>query len=157
MSILVRAIQRVNPKDIKGTRKWYPIQSTTKMVTEDEVAQLIADEVTLNPMEAAMALRQLRKVMLRLLLDGKSVRLGDWGTFNITLSTAGSGEKKELTARNIKRVNIKFQPGNELKIALQKADFVWLDKVLQGNNVVEEEEKETPEESGKEDDTDEGI
>lgn len=38
MSILVRAIQRVNPKDVKGTRKWYPIQSTTKMVTEDEVA-----------------------------------------------------------------------------------------------------------------------
>ena len=71
MSILVRAIQRVNPKDVKGTRKWYPIQSTTKMVTEDEVAQLIADEVTLNPMEAAMALRQLRKVMLRLLLDGR--------------------------------------------------------------------------------------
>ena len=148
MSILVRAIQRVNPKDVKGTRKWYPIQSTTKMVTEDEVAQLIADEVTLNPMEAAMALRQLRKVMLRLLLDGKSVRLGDWGTFNITLSTA---------ARNIKRVNIKFQPGNELKIALQKADFVWLDKVLQGNNIAEEGEKETPEESVKEGDTDEGI
>lgn len=66
-------------------------------------------------------------------------------------------KKKELTARNIKRVNIKFQPGNELKIALQKADFVWLDKVLQGNNVAEEGEKETPEESGKEGDTDEGI
>ena len=46
---------------------------------------------------------------------------------------------------------------NDIDKALQKADFVWLDKVLQGNNVAEEGEKETPEESGKEGDTDEGI
>ena len=45
------------------------------MVDESEVAMLIAEETTLNPMEAAMAIRQLRKVMQRLLLDGKSVKL----------------------------------------------------------------------------------
>lgn len=92
---------------------------------------LIAEETTLNPMEAAMAIRQLRKVMQRLLLDGKSVKLGDWGTFNVTLNTEGADTREALTAHNVKRVNINFQPGDELKTAMQKADFVWLDKLTE--------------------------
>ena len=108
------------------------MQYTTKMVDENEVAMLIADETTLNPMEAAMAIRQLRKVVQRLLLDGKSMKLGDWGTFNITLNTDGAERREELTARNVRRVNVNFQPGDEMKAAMQKADFVWLDKMVEG-------------------------
>jgi len=90
MSIFLKAVQRINPSEPDEPKKWYPVQYTTKMVDESEVAMLIADETTLNPMEAAMAIRQLRKVVQRLLLDGKSVKLGDWGTFNITLNTEGA-------------------------------------------------------------------
>lgn len=77
MSIFLKAVQRINPSHPDEPKKWYPVQYTTKMVDESEVAMLIAEETTLNPMEAAMAIRQLRKVMQRLLLDGKSVKLGD--------------------------------------------------------------------------------
>lgn len=133
MSIFLKAVQRTNPQDTEAPKKWYPVQYTTKMVDENEVAMLMADETTLNPMEAAMAIRQLRKVVQRLLLDGKSVKLGDWGTFNVTLNTEGAATKAELTARNVKRVNINFQPSDELKAAMQKADFVWLDKIMEGS------------------------
>lgn len=102
------------------------------MVDESEVAELIADETTLNPMEAQMAIRQLRKIVQRLLLDGKSVKLGNWGSFNVTLNTEGAATKDALTARNVKSVNINFQPGEELKTAMQKADFVWLNKMVEG-------------------------
>lgn len=129
----MKAVQRINPSQPDEPKKWYPVQCTTKMVDENEVAMLVADETTLNPMEAAMAIRQLRKVVERLLLDGKSVKLGDWGTFNVTLNTEGADTKADLTARNVKRVNINFQPGEELKNGMQKADFVWLDKIMEGN------------------------
>lgn len=104
-------------------------QYTVKLVDETEVAELIADETTLNPMEALMAIRQLRKVVQRLLLDGKSVKLGNWGTFNVTLSTEGAATPEELTAANVKRVNVNFQAGDDMKNAMQKADFVWLNKI----------------------------
>ena len=132
MSIFLKPVQRGNPSDPQAPKKWYPVQYTTKMVDETEVAEMIADETTLNPMEAQMAIRQLRKVVQRLLLDGKSVQLGNWGTFNITLSTTGADTKEALTARNVKTVNMNFQPGTELKAALQKADFVWLNKIVEG-------------------------
>lgn len=132
MSIFLKAVQRINPADPDAPKKWYPVQYTTKLVDESEVAMLMAEETTLNPMEAAMAIRQLRKVVQRLLLDGKSVRLGDWGTFNVTLATEGADTKEELTARHVKRVNINFQSGDDMKAAMQKADFVWLDKIVEG-------------------------
>lgn len=114
--------------------KWYPVQNTVKMVDESEVAELIADETTLNPMEAQMAIRQLRKIVQRLLLGGKSVKLGNWGSFNVTLNTEGAATKDALTVRNVKSVNINFQPGEELKTAMQKADFVWLNKMVEGKS-----------------------
>lgn len=129
MSIFLKPVQRRNPLDEDAPAKWYPVQYTTKLVDETEVAELVADETTLNPMEALMAIRQLRKIVQRLLLDGKSVKLGNWGTFNVTLNTEGADTKEELTANNVKRVNINFQAGNDLKNAMQKADFVWLNKI----------------------------
>lgn len=83
-------------------------------------------------MEAAMALRQLGKIVRRLLLDSKSVRLGNWATLSVTLSSEGSNTKEELTARNIKTVNTNFQPSEDLHAALQKADFVWINKIMDG-------------------------
>ena len=134
MSIFLKPVQRRNPADEDAPMKWYPVQYTTRLVDETEVAELIADETTLNPMEAQMAIRQLRKVVQRLLLDGKSVKLGNWGTFNVTLNTEGADTKDALTARNVKMVNINFQPGTELKAAMQRADFVWLNKITADNN-----------------------
>lgn len=43
--------------------KWYGVQKSMKKMTESEVAELVADETTLNPAEALMAIRQLRKVV----------------------------------------------------------------------------------------------
>ena len=66
MAILIKPIQKVNPKDPEAAPKWYITQVTTNQADETEVAMDIADETTLNPSEAKMALRQLRKVLLRL-------------------------------------------------------------------------------------------
>ncbi|ADY37738.1 MULTISPECIES: hypothetical protein [Bacteroidaceae] len=46
MSIFLKAVQRINPSEPDEPKKWYPVQYTTKMVDESEVAMLIADETT---------------------------------------------------------------------------------------------------------------
>lgn len=134
MSILINSVQRRNPQKPDEPAKWYPVQNSTGLVEETQVAELIADETTLNSAEALMAIRQLRKVVERLLLDGHSVRLGNWATINTTLHTTGELNKADLTARNILRVNAKFLPGEEITAALQKAEFIWLDKLMGSNS-----------------------
>lgn len=134
MSILLKPIQRINPNDENKSKKWHPTQITQEQLGESEVAELIAEETTLNPSEALMAIRQLKKIVQRSLLDSKSVKLGNWGSFNVRLETTGEADVKSLTARNIKKVNINFSLGDELNAAMQKASFVWLNKLVAGQD-----------------------
>lgn len=133
MAILIRAVQRRNPGDKNAAPKWYPVQNTIEQMNETEVAEMIADETTLNPAEALMAVRQFPKVLRYALLNGKSVRMGNWGSFYPTLHTIGADTKEKLTAANIKKVNMVFKPSDALKADLQKATFVWLDKPKAGS------------------------
>jgi predicted histone-like DNA-binding protein len=134
MSILLNPVQRVNPRDAKAPKMWYPVQHVTQQLDENAVAKFISDETTLNEGEALMAIRQLHKVVLRALLNGQSVKLGDLGYIGLTLNSSGVVDKKKLSARQIKRVNPNFQPSDAFKAELQKADFVWIDKIIAGQD-----------------------
>lgn len=59
----------------------YVTQVTTAQADETQVAMDLAEETTLPPSEAMMAIRQLRKVLLRRLLGGESVKQGNWGRY----------------------------------------------------------------------------
>lgn len=134
MAILIKPVQRVNPQRTTDPMRWYVTQVTTAQVDETQVAMDLADETTLNPSEAMMAIRQLRKILLRRLLGGESVKLGNWGSFSITLSSTPSDKKEDLTARNIRSVNLNFQPDEAFKTDLQKAQFAWVDKLAEGRS-----------------------
>ena len=144
MAILIKPIQKVNPKDPEVAPKWYITQVTTNQADETEVAMDIADETTLNPSEAKMALRQLRKVLLRRLLGGESVAFGGWGSFSISISSTGVDNKEDVTARNIKSVNLLFQPDAEFKADLNKAKFAWVDKLAEGKKPASSETTDEP-------------
>ena len=143
MAIIVRPVQRVNPRDTSGERKWYAVQKTVERVGEDKVAEDIADGTTLNPAEALMAIRQLCKILARHLLDSKSVELGNWGKFSVSIKSSPADSKSKLTLSNIEKVNIRFTPGDAIKSALEDAEFAWVEK----DSSEEEEEEETSSDS----------
>ena len=128
MAILLKTIGRKSPIDKGAPVKYYPVQTTIRQVDETTVAEQIADETTLNPAEALMAIRQLRKILVRQLLSSNSVKLGNWGSFSVTLSTTGAETAEMVKATNVKQVNVRFTAGTELKEALQKAEFEWFER-----------------------------
>lgn len=134
MAILVKPVQRVNPSKPDEAKKWYVVQVTTAQVDETQVAMDLSEETTLNASEAMMAIRQLRKILLRRLLGGESVKLGNWGSFSITLSSTGVDTKDKVNANNIKSINLNFQPDESFKADLQKATFAWVDKLAEGRS-----------------------
>ena len=124
MAIIFNKTERGNPSDKTAPKKWYPILKSTGMVKEREVANLLADETTLNHKEAEMAVSQLLKVVTNLLLNGNTVQLGDLGSFRLTASAEGSDKKEEASATKIRKLNVRFTVSDALKSALKKAKFV---------------------------------
>lgn len=129
MSIVMKKVQRFDPTRKEEPMKWYGVQKRLVKMNEDEVAERIADETTLNPAEALMAIRQLRKVVLQALMNGKSVQLGNWGSFNLSVGTSGADSREALTTVHIKGASINFRPGTEMREALKRADYVWMKKL----------------------------
>ncbi|MDD3281177.1 MAG: DNA-binding protein, partial [Bacteroidales bacterium] len=116
-------IKKKNLKDPEGPKLWYPVLRSVGVVTEKELAKLLADETTLNPKEAEMSIYQLQKVLLRVMLDSKTVRLGELGNFRLTASTEGSETMEEVSPEKIKKINLRFLATKSVREALQKATF----------------------------------
>lgn len=126
----MKKVMRFDPTRKNAPMKWYGVQKRLTKIDENEVAELIADETTLNPVEALMAIRQLHKVMLRALMNGQSVQLGNWGSFNLRVGTSGADTREALTTAQVKNVRICFRPGSEVKEAIRHTNFVWVDSIL---------------------------
>jgi predicted histone-like DNA-binding protein len=123
MSLFYKKVQRVNPSNPEAPKLWYPVLKSLGLVKEREVAQLLADETTLNPKEAEMSLYQLLKVIIRLLLDGHTVQLGELGSFRLTARGEGSATEEEVNAGKIKSVHIHFTPSDALRKEISNAAF----------------------------------
>jgi predicted histone-like DNA-binding protein len=123
MALFYNKVERGNPLNAAAPKKWYAVLKSLGQIGEKEVAKMVAEETTINRKEVELALDQFEKVLIRLLLDGHSVKLGDWGSFYLTCNSTGMDTKGEVNAGCIKNLNIRFTPGSELKEAIQKAQF----------------------------------
>jgi predicted histone-like DNA-binding protein len=123
MALFFKKVQRVNPSKPTEPKLWYPIIKSVGLVKEKEVANLLADETTLNPKEAEMTLFQLFKVIIRLLLDGHTVQLGELGSFRITAHSESSETADEVNASKIKSVHVHFTASDSLREQIKKATF----------------------------------
>jgi len=126
MAIIYDKVAKKSPQD--KSVKWYASVKTIKQVDDKEVARLIADETTLNPKEAEMAIAQLEKVMLNLLKGGYSVKMGDWASFSVSVNSRGVEKQEDVTANLIEKVNVNCRFSPSFKESINKAEFVPADK-----------------------------
>lgn len=128
MAIVYKKLQRRNPADPEAPKKWYASLKSIRVMKEKEVAMKIADETTLNPMEAQMAMYQFQKVVIEALTDGKTVTFGELGTFRLTASSEGTETEEKVTPDLIKKLNIRFVPSKNLKKRINEATYLPIEK-----------------------------
>lgn len=57
------------------------------------------------------------------LLNGNKIKLGELGTFGISISSEGADSMDKFSAKNIKTVNIRFTPGDDFDNLISRAEF----------------------------------
>ncbi|MDR1098776.1 MAG: HU family DNA-binding protein [Tannerella sp.] len=130
MAVFFNKIQRSDPRNPVGLRKWFLILKSLSTRRTKEVAQRMADETTMNPKEAEMALYELVKVMKNILKEGCTVQIDDLGTFYLTGNSSASDTKEEVTAHNCEAIHIRFRPDKALQAEINKVQLKPIDKLL---------------------------
>lgn len=103
MAIFLEKQEKANLQKPEEPKKWYLYSKSIGTIDESEVARQIAEETTLNPKEAEMALAQLRKVVLRNLQNSYTVRLGDWAYFSTRFTAMPPRRKKKPYLLRLRR------------------------------------------------------
>lgn len=123
MPIKYNVIERVNPTK-RNEKKWYASAKADGEVSFKALSKEIAQgSTTVSDTDVLVVLNDLTKLLARHLADGKIVRFGEFGSFQVSLSSAGEAEESKVTATSIKSAKIQFRPGEDLRNMLASAKY----------------------------------
>lgn len=108
-----------NPRS--GQVKLYPQIAPSVPVLRKQVIQRIEKTCTLTSSDIKACLDALEDVVVDLLTQGCTVRLGDLGSFRATLAAEGTTDPEMCNASLIKRVRVKFCPSGSMNLRIAKS------------------------------------
>ncbi|MDY3548731.1 HU family DNA-binding protein [Riemerella anatipestifer] len=123
MPIKYNVVQKANPSK-REEEKWYASAKADGEITFKALSKEIAQgSTTVSDTDVLAVLNDLIKSLSRHLSDGKIVRLGDFGSFQVSLSSNGEAEENKVTSASIKNSKIVFRPGEDLRYMLTTAKY----------------------------------
>ena len=117
---MIRYVIRSYKNPRSGQVKLYPQIAPTVPVLRKQVIQRIEKTCTLTSSDIKACLDALEDVVVDLLTQGCTVRLGDLGSFRPTLAAEGTTDPDECNASLIRRVRVKFCPSGSMNLRIAK-------------------------------------
>lgn len=115
MAIKLSVVQRPNPLDKEAPRKYYVSTQSAGEVDLEKMSEIISEKCTLTETDVMAVLTALTKEMSANLLDGKIVRFGTFGSFQLGVSSGGADTQEDVTRFLVKGVRVKFRPGRRIQ------------------------------------------
>ena len=123
MSILYNRVLRKSPKN--KSVKYYVTPKSIKLLKLRDIAKEVAKNETLSPQEVEHVLNSFVESLQTMLLNGYSVRLGDWASFHITCSSEGAETMDTCRPSLIKTVRARVDFTKEFRQNLQNAEWIY--------------------------------
>ena len=123
MSVKYTVNERGNPQQPQQPKKWYANAKSAGNTTLRTLGKEIAARSTVSPADTQAVLVALTEVLVEHLADGKIVRLGDFGAFQVSLSSTGAEAEVKFNASLIKGGKVIFRPGIDLKEMLNNLKY----------------------------------
>ena len=123
MSIKFNLIQRGNPSNQEAPKKFYATVKSQGKRDINYLARRIAEISTVSSIDVKAVLEAFITVVPQELADGRTVRLGDFGSFRVIVSSEGVLHEKDFTTSKIKNAKISFTKGVALKKEINDFKF----------------------------------
>ena len=116
MAVTYVLVERGNPQNQSTPKKFYAQAKARKELTFRNLSKEIAEgSTTVSDTDVLAVLNDLVKVLRRHLSEGEIVRFGDFGTFQVSLSSSGAETAGQFNVSLIKKPKVTFRPGIDLK------------------------------------------
>ncbi len=103
-----------NPSNPDAPKKIYAQAKASGSISIKKLSKEIAETSTVNDTDVLAVLNDLTKALCRHLSDGKIVHLGDFGTFQVAVSSEGVATEDKFHVSLIKGAKINFRAGEDL-------------------------------------------
>lgn len=123
MAVFFTAAGKTNPNDKQEPQRYYPRAIQTGEIDLDELSQIISASTTLTETDCQAVIFSLVATVSKELEQGKIVRLGHLGSFQISIKGSGSATAKDVTVKNIESASIVYRPGKRFKTMLKNLTF----------------------------------
>lgn len=124
MAVNYKAVAKKNPLKQTEPAKYYANIVTTGNLTLRQLAKEISAISTVSVADTMAVLEGLLEVVPKQLANGNIVRLGEFGSFNIQVKSAGADTAKDLTKDQITKTSVKFRAGKEFMQVIDNIEFV---------------------------------
>ncbi|MCG1037779.1 HU family DNA-binding protein [Polaribacter sargassicola] len=123
MAIKYKIIERLNPQDVTAPKKYYAAVTANGSVDFETLAEMISEQSALSETDCLAALNILETNIVRELKNGRIVRLGKLGNFQVSLSSEGFDTPEEVGASAITKTRVLFRPAKKLRSLLKIVSF----------------------------------
>ena len=103
--------------------KFYAAAISNGETDMEALAEMIAYQSTLTDTDCYAVLRSLEHNIIKELGQGRIVKLGSLGNFQISLSAVGQVSPEDVSANDIVKSRILFRPGKKLRLLLGNLSF----------------------------------
>ncbi len=122
-SVTYSVSPRINPRDKDAAPKYYAQAQARGDVNIREMSSRIQATCTVTKADVYAVLIALEDVIVEALQNGEIVRLGELGTFQLSINGKGAATEEDYDTSLIKRTKINFRPGTALADMLGKLSF----------------------------------
>jgi predicted histone-like DNA-binding protein len=140
MAVRFSVVPKKNPSKMSLPAKFYAQAQGHGDMDFDSICKDVDSRCTATPADVAAVLKALLTTMEVFLGKGEIIRLGDFGTFQIAVSSTGAETAAEFHNSMIKKGRISFRPGKLLNNMLKTLEYTQVPKrpvkVTNGGNEV---------------------
>jgi predicted histone-like DNA-binding protein len=126
--IELKTVQRPNPRDLTASRKFYVSTQSAGEITLEDMSELISEKCTLTETDVLAVLSALTKEMSTHLMQGKIIRFGSFGSFQLSLNSSGVETVEEASRLQVKAAHVRFRPGQRIQYSLKNLKFSLTNK-----------------------------
>ena len=116
-------VERGNPGKPTAPKKFYAVLKSAGEVTTRQLMKEISARSTVSAADTMAVIESLLEILPEKLSQGQIVRLGDFGSFNATVSRQGTDTEEAFTAAKITKYVIRFRAGKELNKAVAVIEY----------------------------------